>query len=617
MKKDPLKQSDLTANSAGVSPATHRMMARRAIGLKVLNGRRAEVVPKSGSDPVAVETAAELDLAKGYSEQLVAKLEEKNLELEQRTEALQTNEARLLLQSVALETAANSIIITDRKGIILWINPAFTALTGYSKEEILGKTPRVLKSGKQDQTFYRDFWKTITSGQSWRGEFANLRKDGTLCHNEHTVTPVRSTGGDITHFIAIMHDVTERKSLEEKFIQSQKMEVVGHLAGGVAHDFNNILAVIMGYCEIMNLELGPEHAFQKYCDEIRHAAERAAALTQQLLIFSRKQKLQPAVLDLNQVLANINKMLRRLIHEHIALTIVPGKEIGRFKADPNHVGQILMNLVVNASDAMPGGGQLTISTSNVTFDEQLARAHAGAIPGDYVMLSISDTGTGMTDEIKARIFEPFFTTKPVGKGTGLGLATCQTIVQQSGGHIGVYSEVGKGTTFRIYFPRVEQPLDTAAGAHQAGPLPRGTETLLLVEDESSVRHMARGVLQTQGYEVLSAANGQDALNLARDHQGPPIRLVVTDVIMPRMGGKVMAEWLKTTYPELKVLFTSGYTDDVIVHDGVLEPGVEFLAKPYTPVTLVRKVRAILDNQTDTAFLRNQGVTINQGLPSST
>jgi len=285
------------------------------------------------------------------------------------------------------------------------------------------------------------------------------------------------------------------------------------------------------------------------------------------------------------------------------MTIVPGKQTGRVKADSGYVGQVLMNLVVNARDAMHNGGKLSIATTNVTLDENYARAHTGAIPGDYVMLSVSDTGIGMTEEVKARLFEVFFTTKPKGKGTGLGLATCQTIVKQCGGHIGVYSEVGKGTTFKIYFPRVEQPLDIAARLIQTGPLPRGTETLLVVEDEPSVRHLAHGVLVAQGYEVLSASNGQDALHVAREHKGSPIRLVVTDMIMPRMGGKVMAEWLKTTHPELKILFTSGYTDDAIAQQGVLEPGIAFLPKPYTPGILTRKVRAMLDDQTDTAFLR--------------
>jgi len=429
---------------------------------------------------------------------------------------------------------------------------------------------------------------------------------------------------------------TERQRLEEEFIQAQKMEGVGQLAGGVAHDFNNILAVIMGYSDLIMSELGPASPLQKYAEQIRHASERAAGLTRQLLIFSRKQTVQPVVLDLNDVVQDMDKMLRRLIGENIEMTMIPGKQTGRVKADPGHVGQVLMNLVVNARDAMPNGGRLTIATSNVTLDENYSpcgvgvcaspgdaprgiersesvggcalviprgaplltpqgkRTHTGAIPGDYVMLSVSDTGAGMTDEVKARLFEPFFTTKPLGKGTGLGLATCQTIVQQSGGHIGVHSEVGKGTTFKAYFPRVEQPLEVAARPIQAGPLPRGTETLLVVEDEPAVRHLACSILEAQGYTVLCASNGQEGLRAVREHKGSPIRLVVTDVIMPLMGGKVMTEWLKTTHPGLKILFTSGYTDDAIAQHGVLDAGVEFLAKPYTPATLARKVRELLD-----------------------
>ena len=386
----------------------------------------------------------------------------------------------------------------------------------------------------------------------------------------------------------------ERRRLETQFIEAQKMEVIGQLASGVAHDFNNILAVIMGYSDLMMQDLGPEDRLRKHVGEIRDASERAAGLTRQLLVFSRKQTVHPVVLDLNDVVKDLDKILQRFINENIEMTIVPGKQLGRIKADSGYVGQVLMNLVLNARDAMPNGGQFTIATNNVTLDENRARTHTGAIPGDYVMLSVSDTGTGMTDEVKARLFEAFFTTKPLGKGTGLGLATCQTIVQQSGGHIGVHSEVGRGTTFKIYFPRVEQSLDVAARPIRTGPLPRGTETLLVVEDEPSVRYLARGVLESQGYKVLSASNGQDALHVARAHQGSPIRLVVTDVIMPLMGGKVMAEWLKTTYPGLKILFTSGYTDDAIAHHGVLKPDLAYLPNPYTPAVLSRKVRELLD-----------------------
>ncbi|MGD0206243.1 MAG: response regulator [Verrucomicrobiota bacterium] len=388
----------------------------------------------------------------------------------------------------------------------------------------------------------------------------------------------------------------ERQRLEEQFIEAQKMEVMGQLASGVAHDFNNILAVIIGYSDLIRQELGPDHPLRKYAEEIWQAGEHATRLTRQLLVFSRKQKVQPVVLDLNEVVKDLDKMLRRLINENIELTVVPGKRIGRVKADAGYVGQVLVNLVVNARDALPNGGQLSIATSNVTLDENYVRTHPEVTPGDYVMLAVSDTGVGMTDEVKAHLFEAFFTTKPKGKGTGLGLATCQTIVKQSGGHIVAYSELGKGTTFKVYFQRVNQPLEVAARPTPSGPLPRGTETLLVVEDEPAVCHLANNVLGNQGYTVLWAMNGQDALRVAREHKGPPIRLVITDVIMPQMGGKVMAEWLKSSYPDLKILFTSGYTDDAIVHYGVLDPGVAFLSKPYTPATLTRKVRELLDTQ---------------------
>jgi signal transduction histidine kinase len=386
------------------------------------------------------------------------------------------------------------------------------------------------------------------------------------------------------------------EQVEAQFIEAQKMEVIGQLASGVAHDFNNILGIIIGYSDLLNPEIVPNGPGQQYIEEIRHAAERATGLTRQLLVVSRKQTVQPVVLDLNAVVKDMEKMLRRLIDENIEMTVVPGKEIGRVKVDSGYVGQVLMNLVVNARDAMPLGGKLTVATINATLDENYARTHAGVVPGDYVMLSVSDTGTGITDEVKAHLFEAFFTTKPQGKGTGLGLTTCQTIVKQSGGHIGIYSEVGKGATFKVYFPRVEQPLDGMARTIQAGPLPRGTETLLVVEDEPAVRHLTCNVLQAQGYNVLRANNGKEGLRVARDLKGQPIRLVVTDVIMPLMGGDEMAKSLKETYPDLKILFTSGYTDAAIAHHGVLEPGVMFLSKPFTPATLVRKVREMLDTQ---------------------
>jgi len=407
---------------------------------------------------------------------------------------------------------------------------------------------------------------------------------------------------------------SELRRLELQFIEAQKMEVIGHLASGVAHDFNNILGVIIGYSDLLMPELASGSLSHKCAEEIRQAAERAAALTRQLLLFSRKQAVQPIVLDLNDVVGGMDKMLHRLIDENIELAIVHGKEGGRIKADSGLISQLLMNLVVNARDAMPNGGKLNIETANVTLDENDARTHKGAAPGDYVMLAITDTGSGMTDEVKAHLFEAFFTTKPKGKGTGLGLATCQAIVKQCGGCIDVQSEPGRGTAFKIYLPRVNRPADAVdmfKTSAAAKPPARGTETLLLVEDEPSVRHLACSILEAQGYNVLRASNGQEGLRVARECKGQPIRLVITDVIMPQMSGKVMSEWLKATYPNMKILFTSGYTDDAIVQHGVLEAGVAFLSKPYTPATLARKVREMLDNETDTSLFRKQKMAVNQ------
>ncbi len=499
--------------------------------------------------------------------------------------------------SQAVEQSPASIVITDPAGSITYVNSKFTAASGYTYAEAVGKNPRLLKSGETPDEVYAQLWQAITSGQEWRGEFHNRKKNGELFWESASISPIYDGAGRITHFLAVKEDITDKKKLEAQFIQAQKMEVVGQLAGGVAHDFNNILAVIIGYCNLMTAELGPESPLRKYAEEIQQAADRAIGLTRQLLIFSRKQVVQPVVLDFNAVVQDLEKMLRRLVNEHIKMTVTPGKHLGHAYADAGYLGQVLMNLVVNARDAMPGGGQLTIATDNVTLDEKQAGTVAGAKPGDYVMISVSDTGIGMTDDVKAHLFEAFFTTKPSGQGTGLGLATCQTIVKQSGGCIGFHSEPGKGTTFNIYFPRVDQPLESDTHFIQAGPTPRGTETLLVVEDEPAVRHLAASVLAGQGYTVLRAANGQDALQVAREHKGEPIRLVITDIVMPLMGGKVMAEWLKTAIPDLKILFTSGYTDEVVAHAETQEVGIQFLAKPYTPAALARTVRELLDRGT--------------------
>lgn len=389
-------------------------------------------------------------------------------------------------------------------------------------------------------------------------------------------------------------DRENRKQLEAQVIEGQKMEVIGQLAAGVAHDFNNILAVILGHVGFLAEKISPAVELRNHVDEIQHAADRAVGLTRQLLIFSRNGTVEPVVLEFDDAVRDMEKMLSRLISEDIELTIAAGAQGGRIKADSGYIGQVLMNLVVNARDAMPHGGKLAITTSSVSLDAAFAHAHPGAGPGEYVMLQVSDTGTGMTDEVKARLFEAFFTTKPKGVGTGLGLSTCRSIIRQSGGHVEVYSELGQGTTFKIYFPRVDLAPKIRDVTKSPWPQCRSTETLLVVEDDVFVRRLAQTVLEAKGYRVLCACNGQDGLRVARENKGMPISLVISDLIMPVMGGKVMVEWLKTTNPAIKVIFTSGYTDEVIKRNGAFEIGTDFLPKPYTPKTLAGKVREMLD-----------------------
>ncbi len=515
-------------------------------------------------------------------------------------ESLRQSEQRL---QIIFDESPLGIAMVAADGRPVVTNGAVQKMLGRTAEELSGMTIRNF-THPDDFASDMELFQQLIKGErtSYQIEKRWIRKDGQVVWVRLSVSLAREAAGHAHVAIKMVEDITARRQMEAQFIEAQKMEVIGQLSGGVAHDFNNILAVIMGYSDLMLAQSNLDNEFKMKLETIRAAAERAAGLTRQLLIFSRKQTVQPVVLDVNDVVKDLDKMLRRLIDENIELTIVPGKQTGRIKADSGYVGQVLMNLAINARDAMPNGGKLTIATSNVTLDENYARAHAGVLPGEHVMLSVSDTGTGMTDEVKARLFEAFFTTKPKGKGTGLGLATCQTIVQQSGGYISVHTELGKGTTFQVYFPRVELPLDAAVAPIKIGPLPRGTETVMVVEDEPSVRQLACQVLRAQGYQTLSATNGQDGLQIARLHKGAPIRLVVTDVIMPLMGGKAMAEWLKTSFPDLQILFTSGYTDDANAHHGVLELGVEFLPKPYTPATLARKVREMLDAAPKTAPL---------------
>jgi signal transduction histidine kinase len=380
---------------------------------------------------------------------------------------------------------------------------------------------------------------------------------------------------------------------EEQLRQVQKIEAIGRLAAGVAHDFNNILTAITGHSELLIRQLDADDPRRKNAEQIEKAAYRAAGLTRQLLIFSRKQVIQPRVLDLNAVIVDIKKMLCRLIGEDIEFCTLLDPATGHIKADPGQIEQVIMNLVVNARDAMPTGGKLTVTTASTTLDKNHLKNFPDMGAGDYVMLAIADTGTGMSEEVKAHLFEPFFTTKPPGTGTGLGLATCFGIVKQNAGHISVQSELGSGTTFKIYFPQVQLAIEPLRVRNRPTEVAGGNETVLLVEDEPVVRELAVATLREKGYTVVEAGNGEEGLRLARQHDGK-IDLVLTDVVMPVMGGKEMADALRTSHPDTKILFTSGYTEDALGHHGVLRPGILFLPKPYLTATLARKVREVLD-----------------------
>jgi two-component system, cell cycle sensor histidine kinase and response regulator CckA len=629
-------------------------------------------------------------------------------------------ESQLALRDAALNAAANAIVITDREGAIEWVNPAFSKLTGYTVAESVGKNPRELvKSGRHEQTFYKDLWDTIRSGQVWRGEIVNLRKDGSLYTQDQVITPVRDAQGEVRHFIGVAQDITARKNaeqvlrtteermrfaldgaraglwdldyatdvlqgsetfeahlgrpgtfgrtvdalfecchpldrealrerietanrvggdffaeyrilwpdgtvrwlrgvgrvdlgehgepvravgisldttdrhtLEEQYLQAQKMEAIGRLAAGVAHDFNNLLTAILGYAELVRAGLPPDDSRRGDIEEIQKAGTSAMTLTQQLLAFSRKQIIEPTLLDLNLVVSGLRTMLDRLIGEDVNIVLRLSIDPAWVKADSGQMEQVVLNLAVNARDAMPEGGTLTITTALADLDEDYATTHFAVRPGSYSALTVNDTGTGITPEVRARLFEPFFTTKAVGKGTGLGLATVHGIVKQNGGSIGVYSEVGKGTSFTVYLPRVEA-VESASPAAPSKPsrLDRAA-TVLVVEDAEGLLKLTRRMLERAGHTVLAAANADEALQLVEEC--PTIDLILSDVVMPGTSGPDLARQLVERRPTLKVIYMSGYTEDAIAQHGILKPGIAFLHKPFSAEALGQKVREVLD-----------------------
>lgn len=480
--------------------------------------------------------------------------------------------------------------VIDRETLrFLEVNEAAVRVYGYSQEEF--KSMTILDFRADDEKIRMlNYLKDHSGDGLYRGQWRHRKKDGKTIEVETTVHELEYSGKRVRLIVA--QDVSERHILEQQLRQSQKMEAVGRLAGGVAHDFNNLLMVIKGHTELLRNVLPPADEFSRKIEQIERAADRASGLTRQLLAFSRLQMLQPKVMNLNDAVADMGRLLPRLIGEDIELAIRTSENLGAIRADRSQMEQIIMNLVVNARDAMPDGGKLIIETSNVELDRLYNEKHPIVREGRYVLLCVSDTGTGMTLETQAHIFEPFFTTKAQGKGTGLGLATVYGVVKQSGGFIWVYSELGKGTTFKIYFPRVDQPVEQRDSAQPSAEAPRGTETILLTEDERDVREVAREFLESGGYTVIEARDGMEALGLVEKHEGA-IDLLITDMVMPRMTGQELAARLKEQRPKLRMLYMSGYSERAAADSLRSEPGVRLLAKPFSRSALLRTVHELL------------------------
>jgi PAS domain S-box-containing protein len=502
--------------------------------------------------------------------------------------SLVSSEARL---NAILDASPDGVVLVDRKGYVTEVNPAGLELFEAASLLELATAPLggFISAGQQGA--YAEALETLWTGRKSVVEFECTGLHGRIRWIEMHAAPIRDEKGEVNSFLAILRDATALRDLQRQFIQAQKMEVVGHLAGGVAHDFNNMLGIIMGFSEMLLDSAAPGSRHHEDALAIFHTAERAAALTRQILIFSRNRTPQAQEVDMGAIIVEMDRMLRRLIGETISLVTRPEPDLGLVEADPVQIEQVLMNLTVNARDAMPAGGTITIETSNATIYEG-DEAHPGAKPGKYAVLSVADTGDGMTEEVRSKIFEAFFTTKPAGHGTGLGLSTCHGIVQQWGGHIVVESTPGAGSIFKVFLPCVQRSVKPMKTAAPGGPLPRGVETILLVEDEAGLLALTSVVLERQGYTVLKAGNGNEALALVHERRSGAIDLVMTDMVMPEMGGRMMAEWLHAFDPKIKVLFTSGYTD--VGHGGGIEKDMDFIAKPYTPSDLLRKVRDVID-----------------------
>ena len=549
----------------------------------------------SDTDTRAMERGADDYLVKGdLSVPLLERSIRYALERARHVEALRASEQRYRR---IVETTTEGVWLIDANSKTTFVNARLAQMLGYTPEEMLSR-PFSEFMDDEGRAASAESLQRRRHGISEQYDRKFKRKDGSDLWVRIASNPVFDEAGRYDGALAMVSDLSGQKrdeaakaALEGQLRQSQKMEAIGRLAGGVAHDFNNVLSVILSYGEMLLADMKPGDPMRADVEEIRKAGKRAADLTRQLLMFSRQQVLAPKVLDLNEVLASMDKMLQRILGADVDLVSLPTQPVGRVRVDPSSMEQVIMNLVVNARDAMPTGGKLTMETDNVVLDEEYARAHLGVTPGPHVMLAVTDTGTGMDKATLARMFDPFFTTKGIGKGTGLGLSTVFGIVQQSGGSVWVYSELGTGTTFKVYLPRVDAAVD-ATGANEAPTTLRGSETILLVEDDDQVRAVARGILLKSGYHVIEARNAGEALLHSEKHPGT-IHLLLSDVVMPQMSGPELAKRLAKTRPDMRVLCMSGYTDDSIVRHGVLEAHLAYLQKPFTPDMLTTRVREVL------------------------
>jgi two-component system, cell cycle sensor histidine kinase and response regulator CckA len=587
---EELKES---SSLAQIHPADReRVKAAAKQGRKTGIGQTLEyrIRHKDGSWRVLESTASVIHDSKGAPEKFVIV----NRDITERKLALEA--FRLADEGFrsVVEDAPYGIYRANSEGQLFRVNPALQKMLGYESSEELLKANLELEVFRFPTEFHKliDLLNCVEDFKDVEAEWK--RKDGTPITVRVSGRRIAHDDGQPPYFEMFVEDITDKRILERQLRMAGKMEAVGRLSGGIAHDFNNLLGVIIGYSQVLKRALGPGNPLTEHAIEIEKAGDRAAALTRQLLAFSRQQILTPTVLNLNDLVADMEKMLPRLIGEDISVTIAMDAELRSVRADRNQIEQVILNLAVNSRDAMPEGGELRIDTKNVRLDEQYVRVHPGAKAGNYVRLAVTDSGSGMDSETLAHIFEPFFTTKEMGKGTGLGLATVYGVVKQSGGYVWVDSEPGKGASFQIFLPRVEDVSQPREVSPYLGENLRGSETILLVEDAEALRKLAASFLTSHGFEVLSAPNAEEALRIAAAHAGS-IQLLVTDVIMPGQNGRVLAERLVFSYPEIKVLYISGYTDSFIAGHGVLGPESNLLNKPFTEEALIHKVRDVLDS----------------------